>query len=649
MCGIFGLCVKPGAGMPRAELDTALRRLFLLSESRGKEAAGIAVLNQASIRVHKDSTSAGQMLKSSAWRRFRAGVEPAPGQGFAAIGHARLVTNGLQAIPANNQPVVHAGSVGIHNGIIINHRALWDEIGGTPSADVDSEVIPAYVQHLRGRGHGLEDAVPRTLAALEGEASFALFFEDADILALATNTGSLFLIRPEDGSSLAFVSEFNIARQLTEGAKSIPAWRGARIEQVAPGAGRLIDLSTLASRDLGAPVNGHAVAMPALAPDLGQTRRIETRESREEERRRNLRRCTRCVLPETMPFISFDAEGVCNFCRTYRPIELKGREALEKELEKYRKPNGAADCVVAFSGGRDSSYGLHLLKTELGMNPIAYTYDWGMVTDLARRNQARICGRLGIEHIWISADIRAKRANVGRNVGAWMKKPDMGMIPLFMAGDKQFFYHANQTMKHTGIRLMGFCTNNLEKTQFKAGFAGIAPPDPSETRPHALGAADKLKMIGYYGGNFLRNPAYINRSILDTLFAYVSYYLISQDYLYLFDYLPWREEEVNRVLLGEYDWETAQDTDTTWRIGDATAPFYNYIYLSVCGFSEHDTFRSNQIREGHIDRAEALRLVERENHPRWGSIRDYLQLINIDFADAVRAIESIPKLYAEKG
>ena len=48
--------------------------------------------------------------------------------------------------------------------------------------------------------------------------------------------------------------------------------------------------------------------------------------------------------------------------------------------------------------------------------------------------------------------------------------------------------------------------------------------------------------------------------------------------------------------------EFAKDSKTSWRIGDGTASFYNYIYYTIAGFTEHDTFRSNQIREGVISR-----------------------------------------------
>ncbi|OQY70127.1 MAG: hypothetical protein B6D44_16345, partial [Ignavibacteriales bacterium UTCHB2] len=89
----------------------------------------------------------------------------------------------------------------------------------------------------------------------------------------------------------------------------------------------------------------------------------------------------------------------------------------------------------------------------LNLNPIAYTYDWGMVTDLARRNIARLCGKLGVEHIIVSANIKWKRENIRKNILAWLRKPHLGMIPLFMAGDKYFYYYANKVKKQNDIQL----------------------------------------------------------------------------------------------------------------------------------------------------------------------------------------------------
>ena len=108
----------------------------------------------------------------------------------------------------------------------------------------------------------------------------------------------------------------------------------------------------------------------------------------------DLERCTKCILPETMPFINFDAQGVCNYCNNYQLRNIpKPREELFELVKPYRR-SGKPDCIVPFSGGRDSCYGLHLIVKELDMNPITYTYDWGMVTDLGRRNISRMCSDL---------------------------------------------------------------------------------------------------------------------------------------------------------------------------------------------------------------------------------------------------------------
>jgi len=65
----------------------------------------------------------------------------------------------------------------------------------------------------------------------------------------------------------------------------------------------------------------------------------------------------------------------------------------------------------------------------------------------------------------------------------------------------------------------------------------------------------------------------------------------------------------------------------------------------VAGFSEHDTFRSNQIREGQITRAEAMVRIEDENRPRYANMKWYLDAVGLDFEDTVRAVNAIPRMY----
>jgi hypothetical protein len=80
------------------------------------------------------------------------------------------------------------------------------------------------------------------------------------------------------------------------------------------------------------------------------------------------------------------------------------------------------------------------------------------------------------------------------------------------------------------------------------------------------------------------------------------------------------------------------DSKSTWRVGDGAASFYNFIYYLFCGFTEFNTFRSNQIREGQITRQEALSHIENDNKPRFTSIKWFLDVIGLDFNFVVERI-----------
>ncbi len=187
--------------------------------------------------------------------------------------------------------------------------------------------------------------------------------------------------------------------------------------------------------------------------------------------------------------------------------------------------------------------------------------------------------------------------------------------------------------------------NPLEVTHFKAGFLGI-PPYFSENLVYTNGILKQLRYQYKRFGAMIKSPKYFNSSLMDTLSGeYYRSFKKKFDYYHIFDYWRWDEDEINSVLINLYDWETAEDTKTTWRIGDGTAAFYNYIYYKVAGFTEHDTFRSNQIREGDITREKALELVKIENQPRYQNIKWYLDAIDLDFIEVIKKINTIRPLY----
>ena len=604
MCGIFGIVSLDAA----APVDLA--KLAHHAEQRGRDSSGLVVARSDGYDVQRADFEIKKLLKKVRITET-----------CLAMGHSRLITNGL----SDNQPLLHAGIIVIHNGIIVNYDDIWPTLSRSRELEIDSEVIAAIAADHLDAGGAVEKIGHVVLEKCKGTISCALAMPRLGKLLLFSNNGSLYVAKKN--GAVYFASESYALNQI--GCSDVRQV----LETV------ILDIPAHDSIK----VSDRNTRVKNLIPELVLN---STEESLLVYPQPEIRRCTKCILPETMPFIRFDGDGVCNYCNNYKLRNVpKPKEELLKLVEPYRREHGP-DCIVPFSGGRDSCYGLHLIVEELKMKPITYTYDWGMVTDLGRRNISRMCAELGIENIIVADNITNKRNNIAKNLKAWLKSPDLGMVSILTAGDKHFFRHIETIKKQTGININLWGISPLEVTHFKAGFLGM-PPDFEEDRVYSSGAQKQFRYQKLRFGAMLKSPGYFNSSLWDTLSGeYYRSFLKKSDYFHIFDYWTWDEKLVDQTL-AMYDWEKAPDTSTSWRIGDGTAAFYNYIYYTVAGFTEHDTFRSNQIREGQISREEALVRVKDENQPRYTNIRWYLDAIGIDFESTIQTINAIPRLYAE--
>ncbi|MFM9879531.1 MAG: N-acetyl sugar amidotransferase [Burkholderiaceae bacterium] len=114
-----------------------------------------------------------------------------------------------------------------------------------------------------------------------------------------------------------------------------------------------------------------------------------------------MKRCTRCGLPETHETISFDAEGVCNICRQHDFKKDKidwpaNKKALDALIEEHRGKFDY-DCIVPFSGGKDSTWALHYLVKEYGIKPLVVRFDHGFLRPNLEENVKRTVRRLGVD------------------------------------------------------------------------------------------------------------------------------------------------------------------------------------------------------------------------------------------------------------
>jgi glucosamine--fructose-6-phosphate aminotransferase (isomerizing) len=603
MCGIFGI-LSSG--------NVALADLHVLAnhaQQRGKDSSGLLCFGGKGYQAYKADYKINTLANEIDLSNSR-----------VVVGHSRLVTNGL----ADNQPVVRDGVWVFHNGIVVNDDAIWADLGKNRLYQIDTEVIAALAaQHVEsGADVGL--LASKIMGVCQGIVACAILLPKSGKLLLFSNNGSLYL--GNKNGDWAFSSEaYPLSLIGCEGVVQVRE-------------GTVLDIPL---QETEVPVHEKSSHRLDLIPSLGAS---ASEEGLLHYRHHDLRRCTRCLLTETMPFIHFDGNGVCNYCLSYKPRNKpKPIEELHALVEPYRRQKGD-DCIVPFSGGRDSCYGLHLIVNELKMRPITYTYDWGMVTDLGRRNISRMCAELGVENIIVADDIAKKRSHIQKNLTAWLKSPDLGMISILTAGDKHFFKHVETIKRQTGISLNLWGVNPLEITHFKAGFLGV-PPDFEEERVYSHGALGQLRYQYLRFKAMLKSPGYFNSSLWDTLSGeYYRSFTEKTDYHHIFDYWRWDEEQIDDTLAG-YNWEKAPDTNTTWRIGDGTAAFYNYIYYTVVGFTEHDTFRSNQIREGDLTREEGLELVMDENRPRYPNIKWYLDALGMDFKEVISVVNAIPQRY----
>lgn len=604
MCGIFGIISS--SAWEKADL----KLLATHARQRGRDSSGLVFLEGDQYRVKRADHDILRLLADT-------NISPSR----VVMGHSRLITNGL----GDNQPVLRDGVCVLHNGIIVNYEKVWETIDKKRELEIDTEIIAALAATAVERDGHAGNVAATVLDACKGVAACAVALPQIGKLCLFSNNGSLYI--GEKGGSTYFSSESFPLQEL--GCPEITQIRNE---------GLVLDIPASAAAFDVADIN---IRTENLIPELVLK---STEEKLLVYEKHNIQRCTKCILTATMPYIRFDQEGVCNYCLNYKQRNKpKPKQELFDLVEPFRRMHGD-DCIVPFSGGRDSCYALHLIVSELKMKPVTYTYDWGMVTDLGRRNISRMCAELGVENIIVADDISQKRKNIRMNLTAWLKNPDLGMINILMAGDKHFFRHVETVKKQTGISLNLWGVNPLETTHFKSGFLGV-PPDFEEDKVYSNGAAKQLRYQYLRLKAMSKSPGYFNSSMWDTMSGeYYRSFHAKTDYFHVFDYWTWDERLVDQCL-AMYEWEKAPDTNTTWRIGDGTAAFYNYVYYTVAGFSEHETFRSNQIREGQIGRAEALLLAEDENRPRYANMKWYLDAVGLPFEDVVRTVNAIPRLY----
>lgn len=254
-------------------------------------------------------------------------------------------------------------------------------------------------------------------------------------------------------------------------------------------------------------------------------------------------RCSRCILPEDFPNIRFDSYGVCNYCRAWdkkwKHFDYhKSEQELIKIFDAARAKKRQYDCLIPYSGGRDSSYVVYLCKNKYKLKPLLVTFNNLFMSSFAMENINSTIQRLGVDHVMVTYKpdtikkfYRAMVLNGGEFCSVCaaginhvrVRYQKLYNVPLLISGtssrvDEQSPFEINSTHPVYVRKVLtqsGFSCQDIDAFVLK--------------RQNDFSAIEKIRM-----------------KLSDTDYTQIN----------LPDYVPWDNQEIQRVLENELGWKT---------------------------------------------------------------------------------------------
>ena len=332
-------------------------------------------------------------------------------------------------------------------------------------------------------------------------------------------------------------------------------------------------------------------------------------------------RCSRCILPETYPGITFDKEGVCNPCRSFKKNEVLGETELRKVMTS--KKGEPYDCIVMLSGGRDSSYVLYYLVRVLGLKVVTYTYDNGFRHPQAVINMENACKAMDVPLIE-----RRSRDDLGaRIVSSWLKAA-------MRFGPGPCMAHICRHCYMGGLTFLYSLANEHKIPFIVWGDAHVEKPSFIKIRKESLGMKGSWRLLASSGGpRFAQCIALLLQQKNEPqpwskLSLIPSFPRLRNSYtstVHLFDYIEWDRNTIKETIRDELGWEKPPGAVSTWRFDCNLHALMNYMHKKAIGFNHDVDGLANMVRAGKMRREEAMSLVEKGfDSGEWSEKLDHL-------------------------
>jgi hypothetical protein len=307
-----------------------------------------------------------------------------------------------------------------------------------------------------------------------------------------------------------------------------------------------------------------------------------------------MKTCSRCILPETFPGVSFDADGVCNHCRGFRGVPAllaHKREYEEKFLSLIEVHRGSSsyDCIMAYSGGKDSTYTLMVLRRRYGLRVLALTVDNGFVSEKAFCNMRAVVENVGADHL--------------------IYKPRFDLMKKIFLRTSEEDIYSRKTLE----RASTICTScigivksltlrtAIEKGIMLIGYGwspGQAPVVSSVMRvnPSLIRATQAT----------IRGPLErIAGEALDAYFLGESHFAMAERFPYNVHPLAFLDYDEGRIIeeIGRAGWEMPDDTDSN-STNCLLNAYANDVHMKRFSFHPYVWEIANMVREGVMGRDE---------------------------------------------
>lgn len=331
----------------------------------------------------------------------------------------------------------------------------------------------------------------------------------------------------------------------------------------------------------------------------------------------HLRYCTRCCIPETQEGVSFDELGICQACQSSeQKIHINWVER-EKQLRKIfeeakTRAGDNYDCIVPISGGKDSTFQLHVLTKVYGVKPLAVTFSHNWWSESGWYNLQNALEIFNVDHIAFTPNRGlinriVKRSVEGIGDVSWHDHGGVGSFPL-------------QVAVKFKIPLLVWGESIAEAS----GRASYDAPIHKFDREYFIKVSAKLTTKEMECDYLAARDFYPFRIPSQEEIAAVGVWGI-----HIGDYIFWDDERQVEFLRDTYGWKETQMEGTYKRyksVEDVMSGMHDFTCYLKRGFGRCTAQASIDVRNGLLTRDEAFKLIREYDPVRPEALDYYLKI-----------------------